>query len=523
MSKTKTLSAHTAAVLASATVDGQTVRLNCDQLDRALYEPIGRVLDTLGGVWASGKRVHIFPPHTYPAALIADVVASGVEPIPARTLEGYVRTPDDLADRLASDMRDLYTLHDGALVLDPSAGDGALCRAVLETNTGVHIHAVEPSDVRAHALDVLAADYPGRVTVHRRTLEAFTADWEGPAFDAVIMNPPFAVPSNKTLWMDHVGAAYNLLTPGGHLVAIVPQSYAYRNDQKHQQFREWVADRRTATFTRLPGDAFKESGTTVSTGILSLARPIPGHRAALPLWLLGELPQGEPVPVNWVQVTRAVAAPVQAYRYSFDETRIVRFAGCCFGCARTIWVHDKPVQEPPFDWSACSVLDAEDVGKVGPSVLLCMTCVNDHPTYLRAVAAAATWWRDVPGAEPVGPTVYPMDLGKGLVVEVSGVSGHGHDDEVSTVIGRVDCDPEQVEHNGRLCVLVYVRTVESKLHRVHMDPQTRVCLFDAPVYEAAPGDTGIRPAAGARTDVDTHTDGEEVDEWAQLAFELALS
>jgi predicted RNA methylase len=82
----------------------------------------------------------------------------------------------------------LAWLPPGALVLEPSAGTGALVSAALRTNPTIAVTAVEPNAHRAATI----TDGQCAVTVHTDTFEAFTqrATAAGDRFAAVVMNPP---------------------------------------------------------------------------------------------------------------------------------------------------------------------------------------------------------------------------------------------------------------------------------------------------------------------------------------------
>jgi predicted RNA methylase len=244
----------------------------------------------------------------------------------ARTMDGFVRTPAGLADDLVSGHRDIGALPRGARVLEPSAGDGAIVRAILENERDAVVIAVEPNHERADALDTLAGEHPGQVIVFRGTLEQYAehvawcrkhpaaevaglpATMHGDPFDAVIMNPPFGDSTRDLVWIDHVRAAWELLRPGALLVSIVPPGYAFRADKAHRGFRTW-AESHGATFAKLDGQPFAESGTGTSAGVLTLPRQLAVSRICpdwreldpraktlpgLPLWL-GELEPAAPV------------------------------------------------------------------------------------------------------------------------------------------------------------------------------------------------------------------------------------
>ena len=57
-------------------------------------------------------------------------------------------------------------------------------------------------------------------------------------YDRIVMNPPF----EKGQDIDHVRHAYELLKPGGKLVAIMSEGSFYRGDKKATEFREWLEE-----------------------------------------------------------------------------------------------------------------------------------------------------------------------------------------------------------------------------------------------------------------------------------------
>ena len=115
-------------------------------------------------------------------------------------------------------------------VLEPSAGDGHLVRAVRKCLPHAHITAVEPSGQRAAGLRTQEgiAD-----EVVETTLEDYLASvtWSAMAgtfepFDAVVMNPPFTLDGRPEAWAEHVLAIYHdpyLLAIGGVISAVVPR------------------------------------------------------------------------------------------------------------------------------------------------------------------------------------------------------------------------------------------------------------------------------------------------------------
>jgi hypothetical protein len=370
----------------------------------------------------------------------------------ARAYDGFVRTPAALASDLVEGHRDAGSTPRGARWLEPSAGDGRIVRAILDNDRDAHVVAVEPNGGRADALDALAVEFPGRVTVVRARFEDYAETYGGDPFDGVVMNPPFGDSSRDLVWIDHIRAAWELLYPGAVLVSIVPPSYASSGFRAHRAFRTW-AEGNGATFEQLPGQPFAESGTGARAGVLSVPRPMPARPDGLPSWLYAPA-QGAPVAVRGLPAVTSVGAlttPVQEYDDFSDGSRprVLRYAGQCHACGRCCWAHDDRHDAAPFE---ASTVDAGEHAAAGPSVVLCLEHGTCGEGTAAALAAAAQYWTPDPDADPLAPipgddrpTVYPLDLGAGNWATVRGSDARGW---MFTITGRVMADPERVEVPG---------------------------------------------------------------------------
>ena len=145
-------------------------------------------------------------------------------------------------------------ISEGDYVLEPSAGEGALCLAILEY-TGAVV-AYEIDEKRAQTCTSRAAVAPYRddfLTVEPRA-----------EFDQVVMNPPFA----KRADVKHVMHAMKFLRPGGRLVAIMSAGILFRTDALTTSLRDQLAH-----YEALPDDSFKASGTSVRTAVVVYTAP----------------------------------------------------------------------------------------------------------------------------------------------------------------------------------------------------------------------------------------------------------
>jgi len=161
-------------------------------------------------------------------------------------------TPSALALRMV----DLAEVSPGHVVLEPSAGTGAIVAPLLER--GAHVIAIERNDAAARMLERAHGGERCRVVC-----EDFLAAEASPV-DRVVMNPPFSAD------IAHVRHAFARLVPGGRLVAVMSAGVRFRQDQESTAFRALVD--RCGHVEDLPEGTFKESGTSVRTVLVTLEK-----------------------------------------------------------------------------------------------------------------------------------------------------------------------------------------------------------------------------------------------------------
>lgn len=153
-------------------------------------------------------------------------------------IPGYFPTPKAVVDR----MIEIAEIEPGMKVLEPSAGKGNIADAIKEA--GITPDVIE---INSTLRDVLEAKKYNLVA------DDFLEFNEG-GYDRIIMNPPF----EKGQDIDHVRHAYDLLKPGGKLVAIMSEGPFFRNDKKAKEFREWL-ESVGGRSEKLPEGSFKSS------------------------------------------------------------------------------------------------------------------------------------------------------------------------------------------------------------------------------------------------------------------------
>jgi hypothetical protein len=173
-------------------------------------------------------------------AALKESLKAGVKVVSAPHL---FPTPPEIAERLVS----LARIGPGMSVLEPSAGTGALIRAIQEAHEGADITAVEINPQLAVGIGGM---------VHKSRCADFLALDDLGEFDRIVMNPPFDHGADIV----HISHAFAHLALGGRLVAICANGPRQR-EELGEIATEWI---------ELPPGSFKGEGTNVNAAIVVL-------------------------------------------------------------------------------------------------------------------------------------------------------------------------------------------------------------------------------------------------------------
>jgi len=227
-------------VLSGATIQDNVLYLESAQLERTLYQKVNKVLELMGGKWNRKTRGHVFDGD--PTDKLEAVLLTG-EIIDAKKEFGYFPTPPGLAAHLV----EMAEIEPGMEVLEPSAGEGNI--AELLAQTGCYLSVIELLPENRQALinkgyNLIGDDF---------------LKFSGRTFDRIVMNPPFSSQQD----IDHVLHAFDLLDPGGRVVAIMAVGFTFRQDKKASSFRSYAEN--TGWWEMNDEGAFQSSGTMVRT------------------------------------------------------------------------------------------------------------------------------------------------------------------------------------------------------------------------------------------------------------------
>lgn len=218
---------------------------------QADWAAVKKVFLALGAKWRTGKPGgFVFPEAIDGVEVVRLAIESGEIVDPRKA--GFFPTPDALADRIVA----VAGIRPGDTVIEPSAGRGAIARAVLRACPSADLVCVEllpdnAAALRSAGLLVIEGDFLS-LDPKRSLLRA----------NVVVMNPPFSAGAD----IEHVRHAISFLvsTGGGRLVSVMSAGVVYRQNGRANVFRRMVAEL-GGRFEENPDGSFAESGTMVRT------------------------------------------------------------------------------------------------------------------------------------------------------------------------------------------------------------------------------------------------------------------
>lgn len=234
-------------ILKDCKIEGNVVKLPDIELDRKTYIEVTNKLNLIGGKWKGGK-IGGFVFDEDPTELL-DQISNGESRNIKKEFQ-FFGTPDKLADRLV----ELAEIEPGHTILEPSAGQGAIVKAIQRRIPGIKVNAFELMPLnqtflnKFDNLSLLGTDF---------LTECNTS------YNRIIANPPF----NKNQDIDHILKMYSCLNDGGRLVTVASKHWQHAGNKKETTFRKWLEDI-NANILEVPAGEFKESGTTVATCII---------------------------------------------------------------------------------------------------------------------------------------------------------------------------------------------------------------------------------------------------------------
>lgn len=184
----------------------------------------------------------------------------------------FYPTPSEVAKRVI----ELADIKSGMDVLEPSAGRGNLADMIGLPRREITAVEIDEDNFRAlkrKGYDLIHSSFEEAAHYFRMG---------GTSFDRVVMNPPFSGKLDAKyvagdfehadqIGLAHIMLAYDLLKPGGILVAIASENDLYYQTQFSEYFRKFLQET-NAQVESVPLRAFANSGTSVDTVIIKVQK-----------------------------------------------------------------------------------------------------------------------------------------------------------------------------------------------------------------------------------------------------------
>ena len=252
--KTVRLDDNTRRILRGCSIrqSGAEWHLDLPQLDRKDYVKAKKALTALNCVWSRKAGTHIC--REDPTEAITGVINGDDIEVPQYD---FFPTPIELVTRMIEEA----DIEPGMICLEPSAGDGRIAIAMVsKSDRRNNVMACEMNVQAQHILktqDILVVAEPDFMKYNP----------EG-KFDRIVMNPPFS----KEQDIQHVLHAWDLLAPGGRIVAIMSEhAFCTNSNRRCVGFQKWLDN--VGWSEELPEGTFKESGTMIRTRLVVIDKP----------------------------------------------------------------------------------------------------------------------------------------------------------------------------------------------------------------------------------------------------------
>ena len=243
----------TVSTLTLGGITTSIVKLPEGHLDRAVYAKVAKALEGIGGKWKGAKTMGFVFPHD-PTEMLEEI--SGGKKINLKKEFQFFATPDALCDKLVS-LADVNEKHS---ILEPSAGDGAIIKAINRVLPTKIVDCFELMGVNRMALEKLdTANLIGTDFLEAKVDRKY---------DRIIANPPFS----KNQDIDHLYKMYNCLKEGGRVVCVTSTHWKLSSNKKETDFRTWLDNTVDASIEDVDAGTFKGSGTMVPTVIITIIK-----------------------------------------------------------------------------------------------------------------------------------------------------------------------------------------------------------------------------------------------------------
>lgn len=239
-------------VLKNCKYENGVLKLPDVQLNPKSYAEAKKWISEAGGKWTGGK-IQGFT-FDFNADRVVKILMEGKRVNLQQEFQ-FFETPEPLADWLVSLGGEMS---DDDYILEPSAGRGAIVKAIRKVNSKVTIDCFELMPENRQFLEKIE-----NINLCGKDFLQGTPR----LYSKIFANPPFS----KNQDVHHVRAMYDSLEPGGILCVITSKHWVLATEKICKDFREWLEEI-NAEQHEIPSGAFDESGTSVPTMAIKIIK-----------------------------------------------------------------------------------------------------------------------------------------------------------------------------------------------------------------------------------------------------------
>lgn len=221
------------------------------KLNQKSYKTVKSWIEDAGGKWNTKEQAFTFD---FDADRVAEILLQGKRYNLQKEFQ-FFATPDTVADLVVSKFSKITP---EMKILEPSAGRGALVKAILRLYPNAKIDCYELMPENRPFLEKIEG---ARIVGNDFLKECYAK------YQRIIANPPFS--NNQDI--QHTYAMFEHLEIGGEMSVITSQHWKIATDSICSNFRKWLKDNK-ALIEDIPEGAFKESGTQVKTTLIFIKK-----------------------------------------------------------------------------------------------------------------------------------------------------------------------------------------------------------------------------------------------------------
>ena len=255
--------------LRACTVRELSIALPEYQIPASEFPQVKRAIQGIGGVWNGQSQAFRFD--SCPKTLFQRI-CQGESIDLARSFRKRTQF-FETTEQVIEEMFKFILVDRDARILEPSAGNGALIKALKE-RAPYHQGKIDYCEMEPEHqanIDRLAEaqSWDNLNCVGGDFLQMPRPD---KGYHLILANPPFS----KDQDIAHFMRMYDMLAPGGRLICVMGTSWHTSTRKTHQEFKDWL-NYFFHEVIDLPANAFRDSGTAVKTCIVRLDKPLDEH------------------------------------------------------------------------------------------------------------------------------------------------------------------------------------------------------------------------------------------------------